>query len=322
MAIFPKTKVSKSNRYSLANVRKVQSYYEQYAPRLFSETESFHKFTGFEHREFIYHMDTFTAKIKRNRLGLYVCYVRIQGQEFTFLLDTGAQISGILEKSATKIKTTKLEQSVSVGSIGGKTTTSSCVMVEKMYFGALQINHQPLVLLDDKNFALPYVNVKVMNFDGILGWDILSNFDFEIDDVNKTFSILKIRDNFYLQNFIPASFPCLCLLDQNKNPVIFGFDSGAKESWLGKEYIEAAELDVDMEQRAYGVGVLGVEAIDMWITNQLDLFLYDHKISLEKVISGRVDMFRSTRIAGVLGNKIFKGRKIQILSSKRYIRII
>ena len=322
MAIFPKTKVSKTNRYSLEKVRKVQSYYEQCNSKLFSETQSFQTFDGFKNRELIYHMDTFTTKIKRNHLGLYVCYVRIQGKEFIFLLDTGAQISGILKKSAAALQTTKLTQKVNVGSIGGKTTSSHCVVVEKMYFGALQINHQPLVLLDDKNFALPYINIKVMNFDGILGWDILNNFDFEINDINKTFSLLKMKDTFYLQNFIPASFPCLCLLDQNKNPVIFGFDSGAKESWLGKEYIEAAKLDVDTKQRAYGVGVLGIEAMDMWMVKQLDLFLYDHKISLEKVISGRVDMFHSIRIAGVLGNKIFKGRRIQILASKRYIRII
>jgi len=322
MSILPKTKVSKTSRYSLANVKKIQSCYDEYAPLLFENAHAFHAFKGFEQRKFIYYMDTFTCKIKRNRLGLYVCNVHIQGKELTFLLDTGAQISGILEKRAKSLKTTSLQQDVSVGSIGGKSTKSKCVSVDAMYFGALLIENQPLVVLDDKNFSIPYVNVKLMNFDGILGWDILSNFDFEIDDVNKQFSLLKMRDNFYIQNFIPTSFPCLCLLDQNKQPVIFGFDSGAKESWLAKEYMEQAHLDVEHDQKAYGIGVLGIEAMELWIAKELDLFLYDHKIALEKVISGRVDMFRNVRIAGVLGNKIFRGRKIQVLSSKRYIRIL
>ncbi|MDF9824964.1 hypothetical protein M2475_001417 [Breznakia sp. PF5-3] len=322
MFILPKTKVEKTKRYTLNEVQAVQEYHDTYAPTLYQELDVFHQFNGFEKRKIIFHLPTFTMKIKKNLMGLYVGSVKTQGKTMTFLIDTGAQISGILKKSVSDLEVQPIEQVVHVGSIGGRSKQASCVTISKLFFGAVEIQNQPLVLLDDKDFSIPYVNIKVMKFDGIIGWDILRNFDFEIDDVHSTFSLLRQQEDFFIKNFIPSSFPCVCLLDQNHKPAIFGFDSGAKESWLGENYVNRSNLDVDIEQKAYGMGVLGMESMDLSIIHTLDLYLYDSKISLQKIMTGRVDMFKNLEIAGVLGNKIFRNKKIQIFPSKQYIRIV
>lgn len=320
--MLPKTKVKKIKDIKIENQHEIQSYYDKYAPVLFHEADSFKTFEGFHQRKLIRHLDSFSMQLKRNRLGLYVCDVKIQGIVFTFLVDTGAQISGILTQSAAKIKVETTSQQVNVGSIGGRSKGAQCVVVPQLFFGAIEILQQPLVLLQDKDFSIPYINIKMMKFDGILGWDILSNFDFELDDKNQKLSVLKSDDTFLIQNFIPVSFPCICLIDQNEKPAIFGFDSGARESWLGKNYVEAAKLEADYDQKVIGMGVLGFETMELRFVDSLDLFLHEYKISLQKIMTGRVDMFHNLEIAGVLGNKIFKGRKIQLFPTKQYIRIV
>lgn len=322
MVIFPKTKIEKHARYPLKTCQEIQAYYKTYADKMYKEKERFNHFKGFENRRIRSHLDHFSMSMRRNKLGLYVCDIQIQGRTLIFLVDTGAQISGILKQSSEGLKLETLEQEVQVGSIGGSSKQTTCVRVEKMFFGAVEIDYQPFVLLEDKDFSLPYVNIKLMRFDGILGWDILCHFDFEMDDKHQLLTILHTPIKPMIENFIPASFPCICLMDQNGVPIIFGFDSGAKESWLGKHYIEAAKLSVAATQKAYGMGVLGMESFELWVVDALDLYLYDYKIFLQKVMSGRVDMFQSVAIAGVLGNKIFRNHKIQIFTSKHYIRIV
>ncbi|OCN04351.1 hypothetical protein A4S06_11475 [Erysipelotrichaceae bacterium MTC7] len=296
--------------------------FELYESELMESKKRFDQRDIFKERKIVKHTPTFTMKMKQDKVGLYVCQVVVQGTSLSLLIDTGAQCSVLFESTLSKVKVKEIDHTMEMGSFGGKREKAKSVVAKQVFFGTVEITNQPFIIIDDKHFRLPLIGINMMDFDGILGWDVLSHLDFELDDVNKTFSLITSTETFPIQNFIPAAFPTLIVMDSNQRASVFGFDSGARESWLGESYIEMSELGIITNIKPLSMGVHGMERVETKLVDYLQLYLYDTRMVFDKIITGPVNIIENLELSGVLGNRIFKGRKLQIYSSKRFMRIL
>ena len=176
-----------------------------------------------------------------------------------------------------------------------------------------------MIALDSSDFSLRFGNIDLFGFDGILGWDILHQLDFELDDVAKQFIVLKNRFRIPYPNMLKGSFPCFLVKRADQEISLFGFDSGSRGSWIGDQAIQEHALTVVHEGSAMGFGVHGLERMDLKIIKQWTLYLDKAEITLKDTMTGRVRLFDDFAFDGVFGNEIFRKRRIRILNSANMV---
>lgn len=259
--------------------------------------------------------DNFELPMKRNFLGLYTIPVIINSQKYNFILDTGAQISGIKSDLVNKLVIPHTKGKMSVGSIGGKEKWMEGVCVQNVRIGALEFFQLPMIQLDSSDYQLPLLNISMFPFDGIIGWDILAQLDFELDDIAKQFKVMKNIHHFSYCNMVNGLFPAFLLKDDAGNLRSFGFDSGAKYSWINPNIIDKHALHVINEGIGIGFGVHGLEQLDMKMIEGCTYHLYKARIDLRNINTGRTNIYKGYEFDGILGNEIFRNRRIRLLNS-------
>ena len=142
---------------------------------------------------------------------------------------------------------------------------------------------------------------------------ILSRFDFELDDITHTFKYIQNEYRFKYPNMIKGSFPLM--LCRRCNEVIpVGIDTGAYFSWISKDYMDEHHLEgTEVEAIAYGVH--GKEVLKTSMAKSFDLLLDRGFIQLYDVMQGPCSLFPDFTYAAILGNEVFKGRRIRFLNS-------
>lgn len=273
----------------------------------------------YEKRQF---QSEFSLPLSRNIFGLYTISVYVNHVRCTFVIDTGAQISGIKMSKRKELHIRKTSGRLKIGSIGGTNKEMQGLCADAFQLGAIEFSNLPMIALDTKNFSLKLATIDVFRFDGILGWDILSQLDFEIDDIKKQFIVLKNRFKITHPNMIRGGFPCFMVHVQKGYPsALFGFDSGSKTSWIGEHAIQEYDLTIAQESTVMGFGVHGLENMHLKIVKNVTCYLDKAKIRLENTMTGRTALFDNFSFQGVLGNEIFRGRRIRILNSANMVLI-
>lgn len=267
------------------------------------------------------YQDEFTLKMKRNVFGLLTIPVYINHVLCTFIIDTGAQISGMKESKIKELQLKQTGKTLSIGSVGGKEKAMQGYRADSLQFGAIEYHNFPMIALKEQDFSLRFGKIDLFTFDGILGWDILSTIDFELDDIAKQMKVLKNRFRFDHPNMVMGSFPFFIMKTPEDEIGIFGFDSGSRISWLGEHAIDKFQYHIADEGTTLGFGVHGLEELDVKVLSSVDLYLYKAHIHLKDVGTGRVQLFPEFCFDGVLGNEIFKGRRIRFVNSKAMVLI-
>lgn len=268
-----------------------------------------------------FHMDESSISIPLHRSisGLFLITVTIDTCDYRFVLDTGAQVSGISERLIQKHWPKKLPGTLSIGSIGGKMETMQGYLFPEISIASLTIHEMPMIALQSSLFQFQILSYEVSMFDGIIGWDILSHFDFEIDDIGKQWKLLNNRFSFPHPNMVKASFPVFIVKDAKGNVLPMGFDSGAKISWMDEKKLREYGYSISGEAVTLGMGVHGLEEIKIKQYAHMELYLYKAKIQLYTIPTGRTNVFPNVTLAGILGNEIFRNRRIRIVNSKEMV---
>lgn len=314
-----KCRVKQIEEKQVYNTKEVQELYKQ----VFSASNDmdFSSIMNIEEREMIMHQETFSIKLQRNHFQLFLVPVYIAGKKYQFIIDTGAQISGVVNKHTDLIERFKSNQKIQIKSIQGSKRNMHSICVDTTFLGALEIKHQSFVLLEKEDFMLPFIKKEIMEFDGIIGWDILSNFDFEIDTKKGIFSFLKSKKMFTYCNLVHALFPVVIVYDMQSKPALFGIDTGAKVSWLDEGYCKRKRLKVVKQSRGLQIGVLGIEKSKVDIMKENTYQLYKTQIELENTRTGDTQVFMNLKLDGIFGNEIFKGKTLKVLNSKGMLMI-
>lgn len=263
--------------------------------------------------------DAFELPLARNFFGLYEIDVWIEDEKCRFLIDTGAQISGIRKQKAEQLKLSVPAGTLEIGSVGSTKMKLPTVLANQLRLGMITWQHVPLVLLDQQRFSFPLFHIDLLRFDGIFGWDLLSMLDFELDTISKRFKVVKNHFRFDRPNLIPCSFPTLIVREEGGGTALFGVDTGAKQSWLGTAYVQQRSLRVISEAKVVGFGVHGKEEMMTPIIDSLQLYVDRADIRLHGCITAFVEIFEGHPFDGVFGNEIFAGRRIRFVNSKQML---
>lgn len=258
--------------------------------------------------------------MKRNMFGLFTIEVLVFGKRLNFLVDTGAQMSALKKEIAVDLNMELSDTGIDVGSISGASKEMKTFVCPYIVFANQILTEVPMIALDSMKLEIPIIKKDILNLDGILGWNVLSHFDFEIDDVNKRFRIINNNYDFDHQNMIKAPFPTLIVEDMHQELKLFGIDTGARVGWLSQEYMENRfDIDKTRDLNIIGFGVHGKEEMQLRSLDKYSCKLSRAEIKLKQVMSGRVDLLPGVDYTGVLGNEIFRNRKIRFINSKSMI---
>ena len=317
---FHKCKCEKIKELTVYNTKEVQDLYQ----KVFQASNSMDFTSGLslDKREIVAHTQTFSIKMQHNHFSLYLVPVVIEGKTYQFIVDTGAQISAILSKHKSLIEKYKIPTKIPVKSAGGSQKAMDTICLDTLFLGSLEIKQQPFVVLDQASFTVRFVNKEVMHFDGIIGWDILKELDFEMDTKKGIFSIINTQEYFTYCNLVEAQFPVVIVYDESQKPAIFGIDSGAKVSWINDLYALHNELKIVRESKGLNIGVHGFEKVKVKYIKECIVSFFESKITLQNLRSGETQVFMNLHLDGIFGNEIFKQKKIQFLNSKGIVRIV
>ncbi|MDE6475457.1 MAG: retroviral-like aspartic protease family protein [Erysipelotrichaceae bacterium] len=265
---------------------------------------------------------SFEVPMKRNIFGLFTIPVTIYGKTYCFILDTGAQISAIKQTVMEDLQLSQIENMVEIGSAGGQKKTMHGCLLTSLQIGESTFENVPMLCLCKKEFSLRLGAIDCFRFDGIIGWDILQTFDFELDDIAKKFKVLKNIYRFSYQNFISDVFPVMFVKDEKGHILTFGFDSGSKRSWINKKSAEKYDYTCIMHTDAHIFGVHGMEKTKLYIYDKVILYLFKAKITISKIMSGNCAVYGDKEVDGVLGNEILKNRRMRFLNSKGMVLLL
>lgn len=263
--------------------------------------------------------EAFDIPLRRNLFGLYLLPVTLHQRSYWFIMDTGAQISSIRSHVQKQLRFQKLPGSLSIGSIGGREKNMEGYLIDHMRIGSLDLYELPVIALDKQDFAMKIGSLDLFQFDGILGWDILSRLDFEIDDVAKRFKVMKNKYRFPYENMILTQFPVLLVKDGAGRVLKMGFDSGSRMSWMNEQRAKALQLDMSEQVQAMGFGVHGKEEMSVRMVKEVDFYLFKAHVNIKNMITGRTNIFPNFEFDGILGNEIFKNRRIRMINSKAMV---
>ncbi|NBJ64405.1 hypothetical protein D5266_04300 [bacterium c-19] len=270
----------------------------------------------------LYQMESksFQLPMKRSFTGLYMVPVTIAGEKYRFVLDSGAQISGVRQEILEKINAERMGSGLSIGSIGGTKKMLTAYILEDIQIGSLTLYQFPVITLHPPRISP--MNSGFYLFDGIIGWDILSQLDFEIDDVAKVWKVLENRYSFAHPNMVRAIFPILLVKDAKGNLLKMGLDTGARCGWVNKEKMELLGYELSQDVEMYGYGVHGIENMNIQLIKEMDFYLYKAHIHLRYMHTGDTNIFATMPLDGILGNEIFRNRRIRFINSKEMVLLV
>lgn len=268
------------------------------------------------------YLPEFSVPLRKNLFGLYLINVSVNDLEKSFLLDTGAQVSAITEKCAKECGCDGKQGSMQIESFAGSAKELSATIVRKLRVGALELVNQPMILSSLQDISPTLFGISLTGIEGIIGWDILSQLDFEIDDLNRCFNVIQYHEEVKSCNMISGLFPTLVVLNGKKEYALCGFDSGAKSSWISEHLIDDQEVKKVDDGEAFVLGVHGLETTHLSIADEVRFKFHQSNLIFENIITGRTNIFKDLEFDAVFGNEIIRKRKIRFINSQNFAQII
>lgn len=123
-------------------------------------------------------------KIRINLAGWHLLIkLKLNNKPALLILDTGASQTVLdyhIASTISKNKAKRLDDASSTG-VGGEQLQSHLLKVEKFTIGDVTVHDQYFVLLDLQHVNAQYQKIGKYKIHGVLGGDILNNFDAIID---------------------------------------------------------------------------------------------------------------------------------------------
>lgn len=261
-------------------------------------------------------------KLKKHIFNMITCNIEINNNIITVIIDTGAEVSVLTDKALKNINVElNPEEKVEVGSSNGSKDEMQAALVGKVSIGDTNITNLPVLVIDGKQLSLSILGYKLFKVDGILGWDVLSKFDFEIDYRKLELRITQINEENGILNLVKSSFPAMLVTDKWGEIRTFGLDTGARNSWINEKLIKKAELIIRKNKKQKISGVHGKEIKIVNVVKEYEVMLKDTSISFENINTGYTKFLNNYEFDGVLGADILKDNIIRVINSKGIIML-
>lgn len=254
-------------------------------------------------------------KLQSNVVGMTFIEVSYIGKLLRFFIDTGAMVSCIHEKHLHDYE----EVEIPVGDSAGQFSLMSLTSLKEMSLLNVTLTNWPVLVLKGEQMSMKILS-SLLDFDGIIGWDILRNIDFAIDFKLNELEI--VTDHMIGEkNLIPSDFPSALVMDESDGLHVFGIDTGARSSWLNHRVIKRLDLKVHKKIKKKYMTVHGVTYQWVQVIKNFKLSLFDKRITYNKIKTGETGLLNDSEFDGLLGFDIMKNNKVYFISSQNIFKI-
>lgn len=257
--------------------------------------------------------DTIPLCIKR---GIPIVSVAINGKEYDFIFDTGAQQTAVYGFSARESSVRVLaEQEYKVGSSTGSAYTARAGLVDSLSVAGVKFANLPCYVFDAEHLEDSWLFFTTFSCDGILGWDVIQHLDVTIDYANSRLIMLRPQKKDI--GTLPPSLlwlehPLISAKTVSGLPLWFVFDSGASRSSLVADVITQKIPDMAMMENQQTVTTVGgKERIDGYKIENFSLYLFGYTCSISS-IELRKERDGLIAVDGVLGGDVFREGAVHI----------
>ncbi len=220
------------------------------------------------------------------RKGLAFVKIKLNGMEKELLFDTGCQMTVLSDELANELNLASTTTELSVLGSVGSSNSSNLTILKGLEVGNSYFSNLPIGVLPANAFKFKLWFITWVKFDGILGWDVIKNFDVTID---RRQNIIILRKPYLKPNPEPKFFwlsdPIVKLKGENGSEIIGMFDTGCNKTdgalnLLGK-LNTPDELSTKTSKRLWGVG--GSKRLKGYRVKYLDLYYDNTKIHFKNI---------------------------------------
>ncbi len=261
----------------------------------------------------------FKLKLSKSILGFFTINILVNGYRAKVLVDTGAETTVFSDRF---LKNSQIswnrEHKIEVKSFNNSSSQVYLASIEKLAIKEISLRNLPVIVLEDSNLKFAFFKL-----DGIIGWDVLSKFDFEINYKSRelVFNIDNDDNNVGVE-LINATFPSVLLMDYNNKLVVYGLDTGARKSWISDKIAEKYNLDVVSFKRKKYRGASGKEIVDVRIVKEHFIKFGNYFICFNGIKTGYTKFLKGTEFDGVIGTDVLLNSGIRFINSKNICSLI
>ena len=221
---------------------------------------------------------------KPSQIGIPVVEVKVNGEKYYFWVDTGAGMTVLSSKVADACM---INQNTTVNSIA-KTATGNNVsikpgVIDSLSLGGLNIYNHHCIIIDSKDLEFRILGIRILKIDGILGWNLLQEFDVTINDKTKMLSLATSENNESGENFFWLGKPYVACTDTVGQSLLFFIDTGANSAGLYQSFLDKADKTNAIEKNVHLVSVGGHKKFKAYIFPSLDINAGGQTLVLENV---------------------------------------
>ncbi|MBI5805525.1 retropepsin-like domain-containing protein [candidate division TA06 bacterium] len=181
--------------------------------------------------------------ISKDKAGLANIPVSVQGNEFSFIVDTGADLCVLRKGLAEKLKLRKIETSVSVKGSTGKENKTELMVADSIKIGKITVKNVVFLVMPDDKLSFPQINYEI---NGIIGFPVIQQLKELHFSKNGILTIPKVTQKRKLKNLALCGAKSLLKITAGKDTIYCLLDTGANASELYKKYY--CEHDKDVEK--------------------------------------------------------------------------
>ena len=320
-----------NSRLILSSLLKYQSKWQEYLTyfKTNSETDSaakvrllFPAFMGSKAiSKFANEADTISIKIKK---GLIFVPVSINGKEYEFLFDTGAENTTLSSEIAKDAGVYILDTHPSglISSTGQVTSINSALINELNFANFTSYNH-PCFISDISNLKYKFLFFTILSLDGLIGWDIIKNLDIEIDYYNEKMIIRRpVEKNVKDKNLFWLNRPIVNIKGHNGVDLFFTIDLGAQYSSFYDFLLVKVKTDEIQNNQEETWGIGGKVNADVKIIPKISFVLDNYELKYTDLKSSIEANDEFLKLDGVLGNDFPMNNILKIDASNGIIELI
>jgi predicted aspartyl protease len=260
-----------------------------------------------------------TLQMKITAVGTPTVRVRINGKDYEFWIDTGSSMTVLSSRVVSDANVPIVSpDTLSIGTFESRAPVRPA-LVARMELGGIVLANVPAIEMDASLMRIKSsaqgVRGPELRVDGIIGWDVIRQFDIVMDYIGGTITLRRpvhlTTNGTTFQNLIWMGKPLVQVTMKSGGTFRFSLDTGAQASVLNASILD--ELGIGTRTsggRLSGVGSSGrrtnrvVPSLTMEIAGRL--------LRLESVIVYGPVYSGLVQSSGILGSDLGRFGKIRI----------
>jgi hypothetical protein len=196
-------------------------------------------------------------------VGTPTMRVRINGKEFEFWLDTGSSLTVLSSDVAAEAGVAILGlETMNIGTFAGIAPVRPAVL-KRIEIGPIVIANTPVIVMDASLMRVRAdangVPLGGMRVDGIIGWDVIRQFDVSLNYDKRTITLRRPEAlgtrGTSLQNLTWVGKPLVEVRTAGAGTMHFTLDTGSQTSFVNASIVEQVGVRTNsFSGRVFGIG--------------------------------------------------------------------